>query len=98
MHADGLPQLCELVEAGVHVKATGFGRVELDPARAMAEILRVNPGALMVGTDVPSTRAKRPFRESDLDLIRQTVGEAVGDSAVEDVFYNNAARWYRVAD
>lgn len=98
MHADGLPALCELVAAGVRVKATGFGRVDLDPVRAIKEILRVNPAALMVGTDVPSTRAARPFRDADLDLIRQTVGEAAGDSAVEDVFWNNAARWYRVAD
>src|SRR5699024_3231595 len=34
MHEDGLSTLLRLVEAGVKVKATGFGRVELDPAEA----------------------------------------------------------------
>ncbi|GAA1165300.1 Amidohydrolase [Corynebacterium glaucum] len=94
MHQDGLDAMLRLVERGAMVKATGFGRVELDPAKTMAAVLRVNPGALMVGTDVPSTRAKRPFEISDLDLIAQTVTDALGAHAVEDVFWNNAARWY----
>ena len=32
MHQDGLPDLLRLVEQGVKVKATGFGRIDLDPA------------------------------------------------------------------
>lgn len=94
MHADGLPTLLRLVEQGVKVKATGFGRVELDPAWAMAEILKVNPEALMVGTDLPSTRAQRPFHDSDLDLIADTVAGTVGAEWVNKVFWDTAARFY----
>ncbi|HJG79912.1 MAG TPA: amidohydrolase family protein, partial [Brevibacterium senegalense] len=70
MHEDGLPQLLRLVEQGVKVKATGFGRIDMDPARTLAAIVDVDPTALMVGTDLPSTRARRPFAPQDLDLIR----------------------------
>ncbi|MGP5300541.1 amidohydrolase family protein [Corynebacterium variabile] len=78
MHRDGTPALLRLVERGVKVKATGFGRVELDPA------------ALMVGTDLPSTRAKRPFEDADVDLIAQAVTDAVGEEYVDAVFRTNA--------
>ena len=67
---EGLPNLLELVENGVRVKATGFGRIDFDPIYAMKEIYAINPDALMFGTDLPSTRAKRPFEFSDIDLIK----------------------------
>ena len=44
----------------------------------------------MVGTDLPSTRARRPFRPEDLDLVR----EALAPEQVADVFWNNAAAFY----
>lgn len=91
MHDGGLNDLLELVDKGAHVKATGFGRIELDPAIVMHKILEVNPGALFVGTDVPSTRARRPFEDRDLDLIAQTAGDHA-----EAVFWDNAARFYRL--
>lgn len=90
MHADGLPQLLRLVEQGVRVKATGFGRVELDPAAVIRAIMAVDPTALMVGTDLPSTRARRPFHNEDFDLIR----EALTPEQLADVFWNNAAAFY----
>lgn len=90
MHADGLDRLLRLVERGVKVKATGFGRVDLDPATVIGAIMAVDPTALMVGTDLPSTRARRPFTDADLDL----VAEAVGTERVADVFWNNAAAFY----
>ncbi|WP_336819292.1 amidohydrolase family protein [Gordonia sp. MMO-8] len=92
LSADGFTDLLRLVGAGVRVKATGFGRIELDPVAAMRAIVDVDPGALMVGTDLPSTRAPRPFLDTDLDLVR----EAVGDDLIDDVLWSNAARWYRV--
>lgn len=76
------------------VKATGFGRVELDPADTVRAVLGVNPGALMAGTDVPSTRAKRPFADDDLALIERVALEVGGEQAADDVFWNNAAGWY----
>jgi len=90
MHADGLPHLLDLVERGAKVKATGFGRVELDPVPTMRAILDVNPAALMVGTDLPSTRARRPFEDADLTLIRDTLEP----DEVEAVFWGNAAEFY----
>lgn len=90
LHRDGLPALLRLVEAGVKVKATGFGRIDLDPVAAMQAIVSVDPTALMVGTDLPSTRARRPFGDHDLDIIAQ----AVGPEHVEAVFRGNAEAFY----
>lgn len=70
----GLPLVLDLAEAGAHVKATGFGRVELDPVAAMAAIARVAPGALLFGTDLPSTRARRPFEAADIALAEAAAG------------------------
>lgn len=92
LHPDGLPDLLRLVEGGARVKATGFGRVELDPVSSMRAILRVNPEALLFGTDLPSTRARRPFAGSDLEV----VAEAVGPELLDAVLWGNAARWYRL--
>ncbi|MET9674845.1 amidohydrolase family protein [Streptomyces sp. NPDC006482] len=92
LHRDGLPPLLALVERGVKVKATGFGRVDLDPAEAMAAIMRTDPTALMAGTDLPSTRARRPFADDDLALVAGTVGEEHLDA----VLWDNAAAFYRV--
>ena len=94
LHADGLPALLRLVERGVRVKATGFGRVELDPAAAMRAVMAVSPEALMVGTDLPSTRARRPFADTDLTRV---VAEAIDPAHLDAVLWGNAARWYRVA-
>ena len=92
MHSDGLLTLLRLVERGVKVKATGFGRVELDPAEAIRRIVDTDPNALMVGTDLPSTRARRPFADADLALILQVLDPAEADA----VFWTNAANFYGV--
>lgn len=89
-HEDGLPNLLRLVERGVKVKATGFGRIDLDPAAAIRAIMKVDPTALMVGTDLPSTRARRPFRNDDFETIRQ----ALDPEQAAAVFWNNAATLY----
>lgn len=90
LHADGLPDLLRLVERGVKVKATGFGRVELDPTETITAIMGVDRTALMVGTDLPSTRARRPFDPHDLQLIEQTLHR----TDVAGVFWDNAAAFY----
>jgi hypothetical protein len=69
----GLPTLLRLAERGAHVKATGFGRLDFDPGPALHELARVNPDALLFGTDLPSTRAPRPFRVQDLSLITEAL-------------------------
>lgn len=87
---EGFNNLLSLVDKGVRVKATGFCRVELDVAQAIRSIYSVNPDALMFGTDLPSTRAKRPYDHSDIELIYNIVNE----DQVEKVLYKNAIKWY----
>jgi predicted TIM-barrel fold metal-dependent hydrolase len=72
--ADGFDDLVRLVECGVRVKATGFGRCDFDVAHALRTLHAANPAALMFGTDLPCTRAPRPFDAGDLDLLRETLG------------------------
>ncbi len=57
----GLPHLLALVARGVRVKASGFGRLDFDPGPALLAIHRENPGALLFGSDLPGTRARRPI-------------------------------------
>jgi predicted TIM-barrel fold metal-dependent hydrolase len=90
LSAAGLPRLLELVAQGTRVKATGFGRVDLDVPEALRRIHAVDPAALLFGTDLPSTRARRPFRDTDRDL----VAEALGPEAAAAVLHDNAAAWY----
>jgi predicted TIM-barrel fold metal-dependent hydrolase len=92
MSAEGLPTLLALVENNVRVKATGFGRVSLDVCQALAKIYSVNPDALMFGTDLPSTRARQPFRDSDVDVVTEVIGEMGARKVLRD----NARAFYRV--
>ena len=88
---EGFDTLLALVECGARVKATGFGRVDFNVAQALREIHATNPEALMFGTDLPSTRAERPYSDSDFGLVI----EALGADAAREVFHGNAARFYR---
>ena len=90
LHREGLPDLLRLVEHGVKVKATGFGRLDLDPREAARAVVDVDPTALMFGTDLPSTRARRPFEDDDVDLLLA----AVGEEHAERVLWGNAADLY----
>jgi predicted TIM-barrel fold metal-dependent hydrolase len=87
----GLPALYKLVESGARVKATGFGRLDFNPAIAIRQIAAINPGALMFGTDLPSTRARRPFSPDDLTVLRDELDSASFERAV----YWNAVELYR---
>jgi predicted TIM-barrel fold metal-dependent hydrolase len=89
---EGLPALLALVERGARVKASGFGRGDVDVPVALRTISAINPDALMFGTDLPSTRASRPFAERDLDLVLDTLGEGVG----RRVLHDNAVAFYRL--
>ncbi|SIS39692.1 amidohydrolase family protein [Salimicrobium flavidum] len=86
----GLSELMDLVEEGVKVKATGFGRVDFDIIPVMKEIHRRNPEALLFGTDLPSTRAKRRFRRSDITMITEHFSRREADK----ILYQNAREWY----
>ena len=88
---DGFDDLLRLVDAGAYVKATGFGRLDLDPGEAMRRILAVNPHALVFGTDLPSTRAPRPFADTDLTAL----GELIDAEHLGNVLWRNASELYR---
>lgn len=87
---EGLPELFYWVERGVKVKATGFGRMELNAIDIMTQIHAINPASLMFGSDLPSTRATFPFSENDIDLIVNSFDEL----DLVSIFYQNAQRWY----
>ncbi|WP_420120974.1 amidohydrolase family protein [Nakamurella sp.] len=90
---DGLDDLLRLVAGGVRVKATGFGRWAGGPA-VVVDVLRrihgVDPGALLWGTDLPGTRAPRPFVPADLEVLADAVG-----ADLDRVLTGNAVGWYR---
>lgn len=88
---EGFATLLKLVAGGVRVKASGFGRVDFAVGRALREVWAANPEALMFGTDLPSTRAPRPYTDDDYRLVI----EALGREAAGAVFYGNAVRFYR---
>jgi predicted TIM-barrel fold metal-dependent hydrolase len=77
---EALPVLRRL---GCMVKATGFGRVDLDVA---ATLRALDPAKLLFGTDLPGTRARRPFEPGDLALVAGIAPAALAD---------NARAWYR---
>jgi hypothetical protein len=72
-----------LQRLGAHVKATGFGRVDLDVESTLRAL---DPAKLLFGTDLPGSRARRPFERADLDLVA-----AIAPAALAD----NARAWYR---
>jgi predicted TIM-barrel fold metal-dependent hydrolase len=82
----GLPALLDLVKEGAYVKASGFGRIDVDVPAALRAIADVNPGALLFGSDLPSTRAKRPFHDADIQVVRDIAGARA--------LYANAAAVY----
>jgi predicted TIM-barrel fold metal-dependent hydrolase len=94
MTQPGMRNVLRLVECGAKVKATGFGRTEVDVPAALRDIASANPSALMFGSDLPSQRARRPFMPSDMDLILGTLGEALARNA----FWDNAVELYRPAE
>src|SRR3990172_4876496 len=74
----GFDTLLKLVEHGMHVKA-------------MKAIVSINPDALMFGTDLPSTRADRPFRDEDVNVIL----DAFDEESARKILYENAVAFYR---
>jgi predicted TIM-barrel fold metal-dependent hydrolase len=92
LSAEGLPVLFKLAENGVRVKITGFGRVDFQVADALQLLYAINPQAPMFGTDLPSTRAPRPFSPDDIDLIVDTLGQ----DCARQVLWENATHFYRL--
>ena len=91
LSSGGFSDLLSLVEKGVHVKATGFGRVDFSVSQAIKDIMSINPSALVFGSDLPSTRAPAPYSDHDLFTVIDTIGEDMA----RQVFYDNAIKLYR---
>ncbi len=91
LSGEGLSNLLLLVKEGVKVKATGFGRVDFDVKDAIRKIVEINPEALVFGTDLPSTRAPRPYTDNDYLMVI----DALGEEMAKKVFFENAIKLYR---
>ena len=88
----GLGLLKKLVDKGIKVKATGFGRVDFEVESALKELYAVNSQALMFGTDLPSTRAVRAYRDEDFLLVI----DALGEDGAANVLSRNALEFYKL--
>ena len=80
-----------MAERGVRVQATGFGRVDFDGRAALHDLYSANPKSLMFGTDLPITRAARPYRDDDFTLVTETLG---AEQAIS-VLYESAVEFYK---
>lgn len=89
----GLGHVLDHLDRGGFVKASGFGRAadDLDVAGALVRMVHVNPAGVVFGTDLPSTRAPRPFAPSDVELVTSSLG----DDAARRVLATNALSIYR---
>lgn len=94
LRAAGYDAVVRLAEGGVRVKASGFGRLNFDPRPLLSSIAAASPSALMFGTDLPSTRAERPFELADVECIREVLDS--GDFSL--AMYGNAVALYRPQD
>ena len=82
--------LLSLVRDGLAIKATGFGRLDLNVNDTLRKIHEVSPNVLMFGTDLPSTRARRVYSDQDF----YNVIEVLGEDEAEKVFSTNALNFY----
>jgi len=94
LDSNGLDRLRLLASKGVYIKATGFGRLDFDAFDAIKMLYSENPDVLMFGTDLPSTRASKPFEDSHLFELSGVL-DADG---VNKVLWHNARRFYRLDD
>lgn len=86
-------RLKRFVSEGVPIRVTGFGRVDYsreEVQQLLAELYQENPGGLLFGSDLPSTRARYRFSVQDIHLIQ----EALGEEHAQNVLYHNGVSWY----
>ena len=93
--ADLLPLSSLLLNLpAVSIDHLGLSKAGLPTLLMLAEqgVHSANPAALMFGSDLPPTRAPRPFLHSDITRLIDSVGEAQADA----VLHANATRFYRI--
>lgn len=88
------------------IKLTGFGRYQGTPEELrsiLSQLLRDHPAELMFATDLPGTRAPRPFQAVDVNFLLELISAAFPDDTgkqqqvTDDVFCGNALRLYSPA-
>lgn len=89
---DGLPALLRLVERGAYVKASGFGRVDLPITDTLQTLAKINPDAMLFGTDLPGTRAPRRFLPSDIELVCDALED---EGLIRKTMRDNALHLYK---
>ncbi|MDX1706883.1 amidohydrolase family protein [Pseudidiomarina sp.] len=93
MARSGVSQIQRLAEAGGKIKASGFGRTEVNVSEAVKLLYKTNPDCLMFGTDLPSVRTERPFNFGDIETICAALDD---EKAIDKVFATNAAEFYGI--
>ncbi|KAA2241406.1 amidohydrolase family protein [Chitinophaga agrisoli] len=91
LEKEGVPYLLELVAYGAKVKASGFSRCNFDVKEVMQQIVDIDASALMFGSDLPSTRAPRPFEDEDVQLIKDHFHPDIANR----ILYKNAKSFYQ---
>jgi hypothetical protein len=76
--------LLDLTASGMNVKATGFGRVKMGHATGARGDRGPRSVAPMFGTDLPSLRAVRPFKPTDVGLLPQVRGNDLARRPLRD--------------
>lgn len=85
-----------------YVKLTGFGRyqgTQQELETVLEALLTLYPRYVMFATDLPCTRAQRPYMPADVELLLQCLANVYRDIAeqqvvIEQVFYRNAMTLY----
>lgn len=88
----GFEQVLRHLANGGWVKATGFSRIDFDPVWAAKKLLEVNPEHVVFGTDLPGTRAPKPFTHQDIELLR----EDLSAEQLENLLFRNAQLLYQL--
>ncbi len=91
LSSSGLPDIRDLLEKNIKLKACGFGRVDFDVKKELPKLYAINPDALMFGSDLPSTRAPRAYKDSDYILVQEALKD---DQACQAIFSKNAQNFY----
>lgn len=89
----GFVSLKKLVEKGAIVKATGFGRINFDPIKAIRELITINANSVLFGTDLPSTRAQVPFSVTDVQIIIDNFDT----NEINNILFENANKLYGIS-
>ena len=94
LEKQSLPLMKSLLEQGVKVKACGFGRLDFDPIVAIKEFYAISPTAIMFGTDLPSTRAPKPFENEHFERLK----DALGSKAMAQIAWENGRSFYGLSN